>query len=160
MSALTDEFVTEIVDAINKRNFVHQRATSGIAKKIDFVFEAIIEYLEQNAHEMEWESIDLSNELLVIVAKMPSLQQDKKHRVLTVGIPIEVIKQQSKEKILEFFKQRDSSRVAREVELFERVSGLLQRYNITDIEDDDGDVDPDDDIKDNRATIKIKRTLH
>jgi hypothetical protein len=109
---------------------------------------------------MEWESIDLSNELLVIVAKMPSLQQDKKHRVLTVGIPIEVIKQQSKEKILEFFKQRDSSRVAREVELFERVSGLLQRYNITDIEDDDGDVDPDDDIKDNRATIKIKRTLH
>lgn len=145
MTQPTDEFTTTIVAALQKRDFVHRRVTNAVAKKIDFVFEAIIEHLDQNAHTITWESIEATKDLLVVVAKVPSYEQmDGSSRVVTVGIPLDVIQHQSKDKVLEFFSF---------------VMDGNSSNNNNDGEDlEEYDVDDDDVIEDNKKTIK--RVLH
>jgi len=145
MTQPTDDFTTTIVAALQKRDFVHRRVTNAVAKKIDFVFEAIIEHLDQNAHTITWESIETTKDLLVIVAKVPSYEQmDGSSRVVTVGIPLDVIQHQSKDKVLEFF-----SFVT---------DGKISNDNDDEELEDYGDVDDEPNIEDNKKTIK--RVLH
>jgi hypothetical protein len=161
MVETSKDFLIEIIDTLNKRNFVYQRVTNGIAKKIDFVFEAIIEHLNQNAHEMEWESIEVSDDLLVVVAKIPG-ETAKQQNVLSVGVPLEVIKTQSKEKVLEFFVQAEALRVTREKELMELIKNYTE--DISMVYDSFDDVDNLEEDGDNDMEIEKKsvpkRTLH
>lgn len=162
MSISTDDFAMSIIDALSKRNFVFQRATNAIAKKIDFVFEAIIEYLEQNAMEVEWESIDISNDLLVVVAKLPGKTN---HRVLSVGVPLDVVQQQSKDKVIEFFVSTEKERKQREGTLADMINDVLEQYGTeARVKGSDDDVDPLYDFEDNdvvpERTSSPKRILH
>lgn len=158
----TNEFTAGIVDALNKRDFVFQRATNAIAKKIDFVFEAIIEYLDQNAHEIEWESIDFSNELLVVVAKIPG---QSNQRILSVGVPLDVIQYQSKDKVIEFFVNTEKERYEREGNLADMINDVLEQYGSNArVEGSQDEVDPLYDSEDNDVTPErykpLKRVLH
>ena len=146
-------FVTTIVDALTKRDFVYQRVTNTVASKIDFVFEAIVEYINESALEISWDTINANNDLLIISAKVPGLNPTQQ-RVITVGIPLTVVQYQSKDKIIEFFTETESKRKQHEVE-------LAQFAKVT----FDEDVDLDDEFDDNdvevkRKPIPFKPTLH
>jgi hypothetical protein len=154
------EFSSIILNALTKRNFVFEKATNNIAKKIDFVFEAIIEYLNQNAHEVVWDDIDTTNGLLVVSAKL-AVPDGSQHKVLTVGIPMNIVELQSKQEIINFFLQSEKSQVEKNARQ-QLKQELYGRYNSTTNLPDDP-VDEFDEFNDNVTednTIPIKHTLH
>ena len=161
----TNEFAQTIVNALSKRDFVYQRATNAIAGKIDFVFEAIIEYLNENAQDILWDSIDFNNDLLVIAAKLPT-QNSTQQRVLSIGIPIAVVQLQSKEEILKFFSAAEQSRAHRQAELERMMNPNLSDRSPQDASSDDmdEDVDIEEDLEDNSGAaweyVPTKRVLH
>lgn len=142
------DFVQVLVDAIHKRDFVHRKVTNSVAKRIDFVFEAIIEYLNENALDIEWEGIEISNELLVISASIPT--KGHAQRMLSVGIPFEVIQHQTKEKVMEFFAATEKER--------------MSQFHTDNDDDEDFSVDSfdehDDNVTSTKSPIVHKRVLH
>lgn len=156
-----NNFTNEIVNFIKKRNFVYERATNAIAQKIDFVFEAIIEYLNENAHEIEWESLDVSNDLLVVVARIPS-RQYKQQRLLTIGIPLEIIQHQSKDKVIEFFVEAELKQKAEtqeELGITDLLFGLDWNSDLEDSDVDFLDEEDENNVTKRQQTVP-KRVLH
>jgi hypothetical protein len=155
-----DAFVLEVVDSLKKRDFIFQRTTNLIAKKIEFVFEAISEYLNQQQSNIEWESVDTNNGMLVVVAKIQTrgaVTDD--HKVLTVGIPLDIIQLQSKDKIVEFFRQSEEARLAREAEVEELVDNVVTSAMMRESADVDFYDDEDDTVNSIRRSLP-KRVLH
>lgn len=155
-------FVNEIINFIKKRNFVYERATNAIAQKIDFVFEAIIEYLDENAHEIEWESLDINNNLLIIVARIPFRSLYNEQKIVTIGIPLNVIQHQSKDKIIEFFVEAEIKQKIKQQEYMEAVDAISDfdvdfGYNDLDVDFSEKE-DENNPLK--KREIFPKRTLH
>ena len=103
------DFVQLIVNAVGKRDAVHRKATNFIAQQLEFVFEAIVEFLGNRAPSIEWDSIEVAGELLVITASIPS-PETRQQRMVSVGVPFSVLQQQTKAAVLEFFNSSESSR--------------------------------------------------
>lgn len=91
-----------------ERDESYHNCTQAIVAKIDFVFEAVLEALEINLTTVSWEGIDIHEGMLVIVGKLnTSSAIPEKIRILTVGIPVQIINSKSKDFIVKFLKSNN-----------------------------------------------------
>lgn len=93
---------TDLLKLFQTRDDTYHESTEVIAKELDFVFEAIIEALEVNVDTIKWEEMRIFESSLMLIAKVDGGDADNTVKIVTVGIPLAVIEQQSKEVLLKF----------------------------------------------------------
>lgn len=108
--------ITELLKLIDQRDQAFNQATDIISSRIDFVYEAIIEFLDEPIENILWDSIDAnSKDMIVIIAHILDSSDINDHdtpstRLLTIGIPFEIIDSESKETVVHFLHRMDQIR--------------------------------------------------
>jgi hypothetical protein len=111
------KMIEDLLKLFNNRDNSFEQATAVIAKQIDFVYEAIVEFLGENPHNISWDSVDINaSNMIVIIARIfqdgidPVLQYESQIRLLTIGIPFEVVQLNSKEAVVQFLAAMEKER--------------------------------------------------
>lgn len=108
--------ITELLKLIDQRDQAFEHATNNIASRIDFVYEAIIEFLDESVENILWDSIEVnSSNMIVIIAHVidPSSVNERgipDMRLLTIGIPFDIVDSESKATIVHFLHRMDQIR--------------------------------------------------
>ncbi len=112
--------IKDLVELFNKRDKAFSDATSDITKQIDFVYEAIIAFLDENPHNIIWDSIEINaSKMVVIVARIvdglatSQLNTDTlpTARLLTIGIPFNIINTGTKDGVIKFLADMEIARI-------------------------------------------------
>lgn len=144
----------DLTDLFEERERVYHQYTEEIADKIGFVFEAVIEFLNVNPLTISWESIEIYNNMLVLMARIQNDDNEQEMRILTIGIPFQMITSGSKENIITFLTTNSNNK--------EVTSG----FRITDngqLEIDDDELDESTEMIEQSTRFLApysKRTLH
>ena len=112
--------IEELLRLFERRDTAFEQATTNISKHIDFVYEAIVEFLNENPHNISWDSVDVnSSNMIVIIARIfedgidPTQQHESQIRLLTIGIPFEIVSAASKNAVIRFLTEMAKIRPAK-----------------------------------------------
>lgn len=115
--------IKDLVKLFNIRDAAFSQATIEISKKIDFVYEAITEFLNESPHNIMWDSVEVSSSNMVVIVAhivddMPMSQlteptPSSPSKLLTIGIPFDILKDSSKDDVLKFLEEMDRVRRAK-----------------------------------------------
>jgi hypothetical protein len=182
--------ITELLKLIDQRDQAFERATDIIASRIDFVYEAIIEFLDESIENIIWDSVEVnSSNMIVIIAHVVDSSILNDHgipetRLLTIGIPFEIVDSESKATVVHFLRRMDQIRKSTSKNSVSALNKTLsdlaegtdsdsdldiifgenERINqrLLDMLRDEGiDIDDGDDVLSNpRISSYTKRTLH
>lgn len=107
-------FAQSVLQLFSDRDSAYNELTKTLTSQIDFVFEGIIEYLQINAHNVGWESVDLYDDMIAIVARIEIvdaiIETPSSFKILTIGIPITLLETESSEAIVSFLRDIESTK--------------------------------------------------
>lgn len=94
------ENIRELFDI---RDEQYKNFSTKINLQLQFVYDAIIEFFNEPAEKFEWVSVNLSEtDVLVVVGKIVLDIQERMFKVITVGIPMNIIEKQSRSDVVIF----------------------------------------------------------
>lgn len=106
----TDDLVANLYDLFSYREELFTESTGLILDNIKPALNGIIQYIGVSPDKSEWESVDLMGEVVIFrlrvnTDKRESVTNNLLYRVVTVGLPLELVATATDEETIKMFLQ-------------------------------------------------------
>jgi len=123
----------DIREMLLQRDKFHLDATNSIALEIQYVFKAILTFLDEQPENIEWHSMEFSSEEDAVMFSARTREKDG-FSLFSVGVPLEVILKGTEEAIIGFLEQsnreerekRETAELAAREKLTSRVKQAIE----------------------------------
>jgi hypothetical protein len=132
-------FEDNLKEMFERRDGIHKTITLKINLQLQFMYDAIVEFFKESPEQFDWVSVHLNDkDVLVVVGRIVVDPKENLFRVVTVGIPMDIIAKQSRQDVLVFlhnaneeFKKRvdEEEQLAKEL-ITQQVRRALQENHL------------------------------